>query len=78
MQELAFAREQLTAEREEFRKLYEEGRIDWMPEKITARIDDDGEITIYIEPLPPAIRATVLKFSYDTKNDAIDSPLDKP
>lgn len=63
--------------REEFRKLYEEGRIDWMPEKITACIDEDGDVTIYIQPLPPVIHATP-NFTYDTKNPAIDSPLDKP
>ena len=34
--------------RQVFRKWYEEGRIDWMPEKITARIDDDGEVKIQI------------------------------
>lgn len=62
--------------RKEFRKFYEEGRIDWMPEKITARIDEDGEIKIYIEPLPPFIRATVLKAVYDTKKDVFDAPLD--
>ena len=64
--------------REEFRKLYEEGRIDWMPEKITARIDEDGEIYILIEPLPPFIRAYTMNVLYDTQKDVFDSPLDKP
>lgn len=54
--------------RQNFRKWYEEGRIDWMPEKITANIDEDGEVKIYITPMPPFIRATP-NFTYDQKKD---------
>lgn len=56
--------EKLYAEetRKDFLKLYEEGRIDWMPEKITCRIDEEsGEVFIYIEPLPPYIRVQPTK-----------------